>query len=223
MQALAGQLTSDIYVRKIDLEKNKIQESDILGEFLEALKFNESLVNVNFAGNAGHTHTVKEKVALCLLKNLDLLKSDQVPIRSSWIDTNQIKVIQDQLDEFVEGFTYAEEEAYMTRGGNREVQLLKSVQPDNSFQIGKPNLQQHNRKKSLTSVKSRGDDSKQVTIKSRVDVSGDRSMDMFASDLNSQMLDDSTAGYQSRKASQRMSVRKSTPSNAAAHLHNISA
>ena len=145
MQALSEQLTTDIYVRKIDLEKNKIKEEDILIEFIESIKFNESLININFQGNIGHTETVKNKVALCLLKNLDILKSQRVPIRKSWIDLTQIQILNDQLDEFVQGFTFADEESFFSKDGNREVQLMKSVQPDNSFQIEKPNLNKTNR------------------------------------------------------------------------------
>lgn len=57
-----------------------------------------------------------------------------MPIKVSWIDVKQIKVLDEQLDEFVKGFTFAEEESFLSRDGNKETQLLKSVQHDSSFQ-----------------------------------------------------------------------------------------
>ena len=120
MQALSEELVRNVYVRKVDVEQNKIPQQPILVDFIEAMKFNESLVNINLTGNVGYTENVKSKVALCLLKNMDILKAQQVPIRISWIDFKQIKVLDEQLDEFVKDFIFAEEESFLSRDGNKE-------------------------------------------------------------------------------------------------------
>jgi len=48
MEALTEELPTDIYVRKIDLRHNKITEPQILGSFVESLRINESLLNIDF-------------------------------------------------------------------------------------------------------------------------------------------------------------------------------
>ena len=53
------ELPTDIYVRKIDLRYNKITESQILGPFIESMYINESILNIDFSFNSGHTDTVK--------------------------------------------------------------------------------------------------------------------------------------------------------------------
>ena len=59
MEALTEELPTDIYVRKIDLRYNKITESQILGPFIESMYINESILNIDFSFNSGHTDTVK--------------------------------------------------------------------------------------------------------------------------------------------------------------------
>ena len=67
------------------------------------------------------------------------------------------------------------------------MQLLKAIRGDQSFQVDKPNLKNANGKKSFSSVQSRGDESQSRNrgTKGKMDVSADRSLDMFNSEFNS--------------------------------------
>ena len=73
----------------------------ILGPLIEAMGYNESLVNAKLEGNVGLTKTAKHKVALCLLKNLEIIKNENITIKGAWLDLKQIEVLDDQLDEFL--------------------------------------------------------------------------------------------------------------------------
>ena len=72
----------------------------------------------------GTTTTVKHQLALCLLKNMEILKNNQVQIKASWIDLKQIDVLDDELNGFMVGFSFAEEQSSLSRDGNKEVQLV---------------------------------------------------------------------------------------------------
>ena len=94
----------------------------ILGPLVEAMSYNESLVNVKLVGNIGHTSTAKHKIALCLLKNLEIIKNENITIKSAWLDLKQIEVLDDQLDEFLQGFSFVEKEvSFLSKDGNREI------------------------------------------------------------------------------------------------------
>ena len=94
----------------------------ILGPLIEAMSYNESLVNVKLVGNVGHTSTAKHKIALCLLKNLEIIKNENITIKSAWLDLKQIEVLDDQLDEFLQGFSFVEKEvSFLSKDGNREI------------------------------------------------------------------------------------------------------
>mmetsp|Transcript_17377 Transcript_17377/g.21934 ORF Transcript_17377/g.21934 Transcript_17377/m.21934 type:complete len:179 (-) Transcript_17377:1091-1627(-) len=76
IELLAQEVATDPYVRKLDLSYNSITMEDALaGPFIEAMKLNESAINVNLVGNKGFTAAVKGKLALCLLKNLEIYKA----------------------------------------------------------------------------------------------------------------------------------------------------
>lgn len=129
MEALTEELPTDIYVRKIDLRYNKITESQILGPFIESMYINESILNIDFSFNSGHTDTVKQKVALCLLKNMDIVKKSAVPIKSAWLDIKQIQVLDEQLNAFMKEFSFVED-SFLSRDASREIKLLSQVQGD---------------------------------------------------------------------------------------------
>lgn len=169
------------------MSHNKIPEQPVLVNLIEAMRMNESLINIDLSSNPGCTKTVKHQLALCLLKNMDILKNASIPIKATWLDPKQIEVLDEQLNEFLQGFSFVEEASFMSKDGNREVQLLNAIRGDQSFQARMPNLKRDNAHKSNTSVLSRGSHKSQtkVTVKARMDVSGDRSIDMFASEFNS--------------------------------------
>ena len=109
IEMLSENLPNDIYVRKIDVSHNKIPEEPILLHLVDALKVNESVINFDLAENPGHTASVKKKLALCMLKNMEITKNMGAPIKPSWINLKQIEVLDSQLNEFVQGFSFAEE------------------------------------------------------------------------------------------------------------------
>ena len=126
MEALTEELQGDIYVRKIDLRHNKITETQILGPFVESMLINESLLNIDFSFNTGHTEAVKQKIALCLLKNKEIVKSSGVPIRASWINLKQIEVLDEHLNAFTKGFSFVED-SFLSKDANQEIKLLSQV------------------------------------------------------------------------------------------------
>lgn len=65
---------------------------------------NESLVNVNLAGNSGCTGEVKRQLALCLLKNIDIYKASGQAIKPDWLDPKQLQPLDSQLRELMDGF-----------------------------------------------------------------------------------------------------------------------
>ena len=185
VESLAQAITTDPYVRKIDISHNSITNEDVLlGPFIEAMKSNESLINVDLKGNKGSTAEVKRQLALCLLKNLEIYKATGQAIKPSWLDLKQLEPLDGQISQLMEGFSLAEENG--GRSTNEKLRLIDDVKPDSSFQLGKPSLKNANSHKSRTSIKSRDSGGKPgVQMKARMDVSGDKSMDMFAFDINS--------------------------------------
>ena len=82
---------------------------------------------MNLVGNSGHTTFIKEKLALCLLKNMELMQRADEPVKSSWIDYKQIEILDSKLNEFMQDFNFAEEASCISRDGNKQVQLYNSV------------------------------------------------------------------------------------------------
>jgi len=84
----------------------------------------------------------------------------------------------------MQGFSFVED-SFLSKDANREIQLLNQVQGDQSFQASKPNIKiaEKSKIKSEHSIQSK--ESQKVLMKARINVSGDRSIDMFASDFNS--------------------------------------
>lgn len=64
---------------------------------------------------------------------METLKNNNVQIKASWIDLKQIEVLDDQLNEFMQGFSFAEEHSVMSKDGNREVQLVNQISGEQSF------------------------------------------------------------------------------------------
>lgn len=84
----------------------------------------------------------------------------------------------------MQGFSIAEENS--GRDATEKLKLIDDVKQNSSFQALKPSLKDANSQKSRTSVKSRSSGGKpKVAIKARIDISGDRSIDMFASEVHS--------------------------------------
>ena len=64
------------------------------------LKENTSLVNVDILANPGCNEKVRKQIALCLLKNLEVMRRQGVEIRDEWIKPENLsfKIPQKILD-----------------------------------------------------------------------------------------------------------------------------
>ena len=69
---------------------------------------------------------------------MEVMQRADEPVKPSWIDYKQIEVLDCKLNEFIEGFNFAEEASNLSKDGGKEVQLFNSVKHDSSFQTGKP-------------------------------------------------------------------------------------
>lgn len=65
------------------MSNNCIEDFKVLVKY--GLKENTSLVNVDIIGNPGCTEKIRKQVALCLLKNLELIKRQGIEIKDEWI------------------------------------------------------------------------------------------------------------------------------------------
>lgn len=149
-----------------------------------------------------------------MLKNLEIYKEGGQAIKPHWIEPKQIDILDKHLDELMQGFELAEEQAYAAETGNDKSKLVDAVDANQSFQTSKANLKDANSRKSRTSINPR-ETGKRASIKARNDVSGDRSIDMFASEINSNgpakevNLTD-TSAIMAAKANQAMIEKRKT-------------
>ncbi len=75
-EALALEIQTDEYVRRIDISHNKIPQDALKNELVDAMKHNESIVNMDLEGNIGFTAGIKHQLALCLMKNMETYKAN---------------------------------------------------------------------------------------------------------------------------------------------------
>ena len=64
----------DRYCRKLDLRKNNIAEAHMTEEFFKSLYCNESIINLDIRENTDVTKESFRKLALILLKNVEIAK-----------------------------------------------------------------------------------------------------------------------------------------------------
>jgi hypothetical protein len=82
-------IDSDEYLRVIDMSNNLISEESILSDLIPSLRFNKTLTNFDLRDNPGYTRKVRKLTALCLLRNIDLLKKAELPpyaIGKTWLN-----------------------------------------------------------------------------------------------------------------------------------------
>jgi hypothetical protein len=64
----------DRYCRKLDLRRNSISEAFLTEEFFKCLHCNETIVNLDLRDNTNLSRESLRKVALVLLKNVEIAK-----------------------------------------------------------------------------------------------------------------------------------------------------
>jgi len=82
-------IDTDEYLRVIDMSNNLIKEDSIISDLIPSLRFNKSLTNFDLRENPGYTRKVRKLTALCLLRNIDLLKKAELPsyaIGKTWLN-----------------------------------------------------------------------------------------------------------------------------------------
>ena len=102
---MALEIQTDEYVRRIDLSHNKIPQVALKDELVNAMKHNESIVNMDLEGNIGFTAGIKHQLALCLMKNMEVYKANGQAVKSQWIDMRQIDVLDDEMKGLVQSYT----------------------------------------------------------------------------------------------------------------------
>ena len=49
------------------------------------------------------------------------MKEQGEPLKPSWVDLKLLEVLDDQLNEFVQGYSFAEESSFLSKDGTKEV------------------------------------------------------------------------------------------------------
>jgi hypothetical protein len=74
----------DTGTKLIDLRYNDLEEEDLL-HFLKAFRQNDSILTVDIRHNPGHTENIKKRLALCLLKNIEVNYKNNKIIKKQWV------------------------------------------------------------------------------------------------------------------------------------------
>ena len=73
----------------IDFSTNFMSEEVIMSELIPSLRINKTLTNFDIRENPGYSKKARKLTALCLLRNIDLLKKQQLPtyaIGKTWLN-----------------------------------------------------------------------------------------------------------------------------------------
>jgi hypothetical protein len=85
-------LKYDEYVKVIDLRKNlfstTLLEDTTTYDLIRSLQRNESITNIDFRGNSGFNKTVKFKLSLIMIRNMDKLREKGIQVQGSWFNKN---------------------------------------------------------------------------------------------------------------------------------------
>jgi len=83
-------LKFDDYIRVLDLRKNKLTSTVVNDtkkiDFLRQLQINESLTNIDLRNNEGYNKSIKYKLSLVMLRNMDRLRSQGTIVQGSWLN-----------------------------------------------------------------------------------------------------------------------------------------
>lgn len=110
IESLSVILRNDKYCRKIDLSHNHFKSQDFNEEFFSNLHSNETMINLDFRNNEGFGFDVKKRIALILLKNVEILKKKKVPVLQSWLDRDTLLLTNKELPILAKGLNIIIEE-----------------------------------------------------------------------------------------------------------------
>ena len=82
-------------MRVIDLRHNRFTRSlieDKTLDFVKSLQRNESLTNIDMRNNSGFDKTLKFKMSLIMLRNIDKLRSSGVMVQGPWLNRDILMV-----------------------------------------------------------------------------------------------------------------------------------
>lgn len=98
IELLSKCIRYDRFLKTMDLSNNCIEDFKVLVKY--GLKENTSLVNVDIIGNPGCNEKIRKQVALCLLKNLEIVKRSGIEVKDEWIKVENLtfKIPQKILD-----------------------------------------------------------------------------------------------------------------------------
>ncbi|CDW87947.1 UNKNOWN [Stylonychia lemnae] len=84
MENLQKCLRYDRFIKMVDLQGNRFQQQDIKQLIKFSLRENTSLVSIDVQNNPGCTEKYKKQIALCLLKNIEMMKRDGIELKEEW-------------------------------------------------------------------------------------------------------------------------------------------
>jgi hypothetical protein len=89
---ILNSLKFDEYIKVLDLRKNLITTSimnDVANfDFVKSLQRNEAITNIDLRGNQGFDKTIKFKLSLIMIRNIDKLRAAGIFVQGSWFNKN---------------------------------------------------------------------------------------------------------------------------------------
>lgn len=93
----------DRYCRKLDLRKNLISESFLTEEFFKCFNCNETIINLDIRENIDISRESLRKVALILLKNVEIAKKSKTLLSKGWLDRGVLMLTKQEWPALVRG------------------------------------------------------------------------------------------------------------------------
>jgi len=92
---------------------------------MTCLYANESIIHLDLRENTGYTAQVQKKIALSLIKNIELAKTRNEPLRGSWLDPEILAVETNDVSYWKTSLNLVPEE--LDEKGNIVPELLHPV------------------------------------------------------------------------------------------------
>ena len=101
MKNLIQWLNYDEYMRYIDLRDNKIPIKSTK-DLIDSLGLNKNIVNLDLRDNPWFNSSLKTKLAIRLVKNIDTLKRRREILKQNWINVEILKIeIPENMNEII--------------------------------------------------------------------------------------------------------------------------
>ena len=108
----------DRYCRKLDIRKNNITETLMTDEFFQCLYCNETLINLDIRDNPRISRESLRKVALILLKNVEIAKKQLTLLSKGWLDRNVLMLTKQEWPALVRGLNILVKDNETAAGGD---------------------------------------------------------------------------------------------------------